>query len=358
MPSATIVRVAQSAVGDPRSAFILAEMAWAHDGKRDLALAIADGAADAGANGLNIHLTDLGSYMVRDYGSGPGRVSAGKDVKPVFDYLTEIALSPTDWEHVAGRVHDRGIALSTMCNDPRSLELADRLEPDVHLIAPGAIGDQDFIRAIASRGKPVIVSIGGSSLAEIEGTIALCRDAGAGGVIIQYGYQAYPTQPGDIDLGAIARLRDTFECPVGYHDHTDADAPAAVGLPLVALGAGASMLEKHMTHDRAKRGEDFESAFTPDEMRRFVAMVRNCAPAMGSGAWRPLNDAERAYRKVVRKRMVAREDLEAGAVLARTSVMFKRSDAGLEAGEVDLVVGRALRRARKADEPIEWADLA
>jgi len=177
-------------------------------------------------------------------------------------------------------------------------------------------------------------------------------------VIIQYGYQAYPTQPGDLDLGAIARLRDTFDCPVGYHDHTDADAPAAFGLPLAALGAGASVLEKHMTHDRGMRGEDFESAFSPSDMRRFVEMVRACAPALGSGAWRPLNDTERAYRKVVRKRMVATIDLATGAVIDRTLVAFKRSDAGLEAGDLELVIGRALRHARKADDPIDWADLA
>jgi len=358
MPPTTTVRVSDTEIGDPRSAFILAEMAWAHDGQRDLALAIVEGAADAGADAINIHLTDLPSYMVRDYGSGPGRVSAGKDTKPIFDYLTEIALSPTDWEHVAARAHERGLALSTMCNDPRSLELADRLKPDLHLIAPGVIGDRDFIGTIASRGLPVIVSIGGSSLAEIEATIALCREAGAGGVIIQYGYQAYPTQPGDLDLGAIARLRDTFDCPVGYHDHTDADAPAAFGLPLAALGAGASVLEKHMTHDRGMRGEDFESAFSPSDMRRFVEMVRACAPALGSGAWRPLNDTERAYRKVVRKRMVATIDLATGAVIDRTLVAFKRSDAGLEAGDLELVIGRALRHARKADDPIDWADLA
>src|SRR5207248_2472426 len=151
----------------------------------------------------------------------------------------------------------------------------------------------------------------------------------------------YPTKPEDLDLRTIARLRDVFECPVGFHDHTDAEAPAAVGLPLAALGAGASVLEKHMTHDRSKRGEDFESAFSPTDMRRFVELVRACAPALGTGAWRPLNDAERAYRKVVRKRMVATADLAKGTTIDRTSVAFKRSDAGLEAGDLELVIGRA-----------------
>ncbi len=296
--------------------------------------------------------------MARDYGSGPGRVSAGKETKPVFEYLSEIALSASDWEKVAARVRERGLGLSVMCNDPVSLDLADRLRPDVHVLAPASVGDAAFVHALASRGAPVVVSIGGSTLAEIEETIRQCVDGGAPGIIVQYGYQAYPTKAKDLDLAYIATLRDTFGWPVGYHDHTDADDPLALTLPLVALGAGAAVLEKHVTHDRSARGEDFESALVGAELARFVSVARSAASAIGPGAWRPLNDAERAYRGVVRKRAAAARDLAEGAPLSRDAIVFKRADVGLRAGEFALVEGRPLRRARGVGEPIDWSDVA
>jgi sialic acid synthase SpsE len=227
----------------------------------------------------------------------------------------------------------------------------------MHILAPACIGDRAFVAALASRRLPVIVSIGGSTLGEIEESVAMCVDGGAPGVIVQYGYQAYPTRPDDLDLSFIGTLRDTFGWPVGYHDHTDADQPAAIGLPLVALGAGASVLEKHITHDRAAHGEDFESALSGDEIRRFADLVRSVAPAIGSGSWRPLRDAERAYRNVVRKRAVAAGDIAPGAPLTSKNVIFKRGDVGLHAEAFRLVEGRPSRRSRRADDPIEWSDV-
>ena len=343
--------------GDPRQPVIVAEMAWAHDGSVEKALRIVDACADAGADALNLHLTDLPSYMVRAYGSGPGRVSAGKDTKPMFDYLGEIALSRADWTRVAARIHERGLLLSTMCNDEASLASSDSLEPDLHVLAPACVGDERFLKALASRGVPVVVSVGGSTLEEIEASVATCRAAGVPGVIIQYGYQAYPTSPADLDLGYMRTLRDTFGCPVGYHDHTDAEIPAARYLPLVALGAGASVIEKHVTHDRSLKGEDHESAFVGAELADLVAVIKSCAAALGTGRWRPLTEGEIKYRQTVRKRMVAAADLPAGAPLEPGAFTFKRSDQGLTAGEARWIAGRSLRKAKAAGEPIEWQDV-
>lgn len=355
--SARSVRVGERTVGDSSTPFVIAETAWAHDGKLEHALRMVDMAAQGGVDALNVHLTHMPAYMTRDYGSGPGRVSAGKETRPIFDYLQDIALDEGEWVAVAERVRDRGLALSVMCNDVPSLEMSDRLRPDLHVLAPACVGDGAFVADLAARRLPVIVSIGGSTLGEIEESIALCLEGGAPGVIVQYGYQAYPTRPEDLDLSFIGTLRDTFGWPVGYHDHTDADDPAAIGLPLVALGAGASVLEKHITHDRAARGEDFESALSGDEIRRFVELVRAVSPAIGSGSWRPLREAERAYRNVVRKRAVAAQEISIGAPLTAKNVAFKRGDAGLHAEEFRLVEGRPSRRSRRIDDPIEWSDV-
>lgn len=352
-----VVRVGAQDVGDPRTPFIVAEMAWAHDGRRENALRIADEVATAGAGALNVHLTDIPSYMARDYGTGAGRVSAGKETRPIFEYLNEIALTSDDWITVAARVKQHGLALSVMCNDSRSLALADTLGPDVHVLAPACVGDVAFVRALGSRKLPVMLSIGGSTLGEVEAMIEQLLRAGAAGIILQYGYQAYPTRAADLDLRYIATLRDTFGWPVGYHDHTDADDELAITLPLVALGAGASVLEKHVTHDRSAKGEDFESALVGSELARFVSLVRAAAPALGTGRWRPLTDGERAYRSVVRKRARAAHDLEKGARLSAEAVVFMRSDAGLLATEFSHVEGRPVRRPLRSGEPIDWADV-
>ena len=327
-------------VGDGAPAYVIAEMAWAHDGSRAHALEIVRGAAAAGADAVNVHVTSMPDYMVPDYGTGHGRVSAGHETRPVFDYLTSIALSPADWEALFLETRRLGLALSAMCNDGASLAFAARFEPEILLVHASALTDLGFVRSVARCGRPVFLGIGGSRLGEVERAVDAVRAEGNDQLVLQYGFQSYPTRPEDVHLRFIATLKALFGTPIAFADHTDGADPLAVWLPIVAVAMGASVIEKHVTHDRSLRGEDFEAALDLPDLARMVGALRASEQAFGSGAWRPLSPAELSYREVVRKRAVASARIEAGEPVGPDRVTFMRADAGLSPEDFERVAGR------------------
>lgn len=343
-----------SRVLDGRRALLIAEMAWAHDGSLDHALTMIDAAADGGFDVFNIHLTSMPDYMVGDYGAaaGEGRVSAGHETSEIYRYLEELDLSGQERAAIAAHVHARGLSLSAMCNDIASVAVAVGLDADVLTVAPACLPETEYLRAVGATGLPVMLGVGGARLGEIEAALETLADAGASGCVLQYGVQAYPTDPAALDLRWLTTLRDTFGLPVAYHDHTDAESPLAFDVPLVVLGLGVAALEKHVTHDRAAKGEDHESALQGAELADFARRVRVVEAALGDPHWRPLSDTERRYREVVRKRAVARGPIAAGARLSAADVIFKRADAGVHPAQLPALLGRVTARELAADEPI------
>lgn len=160
-----------------------------------------------------------------------------------------------------------------------------------------------------------------------------------------YGYQSFPTPTDAIHLDYMLKLRELFELPVGYQDHSDGSAPAAFWLPAAAAGMGVDILEKHITHDRACKGIDHEAALNPDEFARFVAMVREIEAAKGSAVPRAFSAEELKYRKYSKKSLVAARDLAAGTEISEGDLLFMRAEElGLPPDQAARLVGKSLRR--------------
>jgi sialic acid synthase SpsE len=174
-----------------------------------------------------------------------------------------------------------------------------------------------------------------------------------------YGYQSFPTPTDALDLAMMMKLRQLFDLPVGYQDHTDAGEAGAFWLPAAALGMGVDILEKHITHDRARKGADHEAALNPDEFVRFVQMVRAIETARGSGRPRPFTEAELRYRVYSKKSLVARRALAARTTLAAGDLIALRCpELGLPPARRAELVGRALKHDVGAQALVTLADLA
>jgi sialic acid synthase SpsE len=348
-------KIGDRSVGTGHPTLVVAEMAWAHDGSPDKARTIVDAAADAGADAINFHLTKVADYMVSYYGSGEGRVSAGHATSKVFDYLESINLSNDDLKALVLHAKSRGLLVSTMCNDWPSLRFATGdLDPDILMIHPSCVGETAFLRAMLAAGKPMVIYVGGLKLAEIEKAVALAREEGNDRVILQHGFQSYPTAIEDNNLRYIETLKRLFRLPVAFGDHTDGDDPMAMIVPMLGVAQGADVIEKHITYDRAAKGEDFESALGPDEFKRFVSELRQSESALGSANWRPLSERETKYRSVVRKRAVAAEPIPAGTAVTETNVVYKRCDEGFFPEELEPLYGRVAASDIETEEPITW----
>ncbi|WP_421781056.1 N-acetylneuraminate synthase family protein [Kiloniella litopenaei] len=333
--------------------YIIAEMAFSHDGQEILALEIATAVSNAKADALSIHITDMPSYMVKHYGSGPGRVSAGKDTKPIYDYLEEINPSNETWTKVADQVRKDGLDLIIMPNDLPSLEFSESLNPDAYVLSAAAFVDQPFVSAIALKKRKIYLRVGGATLGEIADTIAALNKAGNTDLVLLFGHQNYPTSIENTDLLFLKCLKETFGLPVGLADHIDAEDELATIIPLMSLTLGATVIEKHITHNRNLKGEDHESALNPDELTNFVKRVRMAEKAMGSRYASALASSGQ-YRLVSRKRLVAARDLAEGQILTEDDFMSKRSDEGACPSEYQNFLGKKMLRNLKADRGLDF----
>jgi len=141
------------------------------------------------------------------------------------------------------------------------------------------------------------------------------------------------------------KLKQLFELPIGYQDHSDAETEAAFWLPAAALGMGVDILEKHITHDRSLKGIDYEAALNPDEFARFVQMVRTIEGAMGISIPKPFSKEELKYRKYAKKSLVASRDLPAGSVISDEDLTFMRAaEMGLPPDQSTRLIGKQTRR--------------
>ena len=145
--------------------------------------------------------------------------------------------------------------------------------------------------------------------------------------------------------------------PIGLADHIDGAEAIAKVIPVLALAVGASCIEKHITLNRAEKGEDFEAALDPKDFREFVAYVRASEIALGDAKWGPLSAAAEHYRLVSRKRMVAARSIEANTKLTREDIAFKRSDHGIAPNELSSVIGRVLKTNLVENDGITLDDL-
>jgi sialic acid synthase SpsE len=339
-------------------ALIIAEMAWAHDGQLEKAINIMRAAKQAGADAIGVHVTDMPNYMVPHYGSGEGRVSAGKEHLEIYKYLQQINLTNDDWTAFSEAARKEQISLCVMPNDQVSLDFCESaLKPDYYVLSAACFVEADFVAAVAKTGRHTILRIGGATIGEIEKTLSTFFAHDGGKVTLLHGIQNYPTKLEDTNIRQMQTLHTMFGVSVGLADHIDGADPVARALPLLALALGASCIEKHITWNRAERGEDFEAALDPKNFAEFVRFVRAGEIALGTAAWATLSDAAGCYRLVSRKRMVAAKSIKAGSVLSREDVTFKRSDVGLSPELLDSVVGRTIRTDLTENDGITFEDM-
>jgi len=339
---------------------VIAEMAWAHDGSLEKAKKIIQGAAAAKADAINLHVTSLEHYMVRNYGSGEGRLSnTTVEKSSVYNYLENINLNFQAYKMLSEYARSLGLKLSIMCNDLASLDfVTNEIHPDLLMIHPSSLTDDHFVQKNAEKGIPIVIYCGGLLLGEIERAITLCKRAGNNQLILQHGFQSYPTQIEDNHIKYLETLKNLFQYPVSFGDHTDGADPFALIVPLLAIPFGIRIIEKHITYDRSEKGEDFESALDPSTFGCFVDYLRKSEQALGSASYRPLSERELKYRQVVMKRAIINCDIQQGEVLSQTHILYKRSDEGILPSEMNALLGNVrLNKRLEKGMPIRWEDI-
>ncbi len=240
------------------------------------------------------------------------------------------------------------------CSTPFSKDEADILE-DLNVafykIASMDINNLDLLYHIALKQKPILLSTGMSTLAEIENAVKTIERAGNHQIILLHCIAIYPPAYEDINLNNIPMLRQTFGYPVGFSDHT-----LGISIPLAAVALGSCIIEKHFTLDKELPGWDHEISADPQEMQAIVEGSRNIVKALGSYR-RFVNPAEHEKKSKFRRSIVVKKDIGKGTVIRSDDLLFKRPGTGIRPDEVQYVINRKLKRNLKKDDLIHWNDL-
>jgi N,N'-diacetyllegionaminate synthase len=203
-----------------------------------------------------------------------------------------------------------------------------------------------YLRHLAGKGRPLIVSTGMSDMGEVASAVEAIRDAAEVPIVLLHCVSLYPAPAAGSNLRAMDTMRAAFGVPVGFSDHTE-----GIAVSLAAVAMGADMIEKHLTIDRSLPGPDHAASLEPGELRTLIDGIRAVESAIGDGVKRPL-PAEAATAAAARKSVVAATDIPAGTVISRDMLAVKRPGTGLPPGEMASIIGRKARTAIAAGSVI------
>lgn len=338
------INIKNKRIGEGFPTFIIAEMACAHNGDLDQALKLVDVASESGADAIQLQLFSVKDYIVPSH--------------PGYEIVKKLELTADQWEKIIERVKKHNIILFVAAYDRPSVDLAVKNGVDSFKIHSQDLSNPYLTQYIASKGKLITLSTGASTVGEIERGIDFLKKGGCSDIVLMHGYQNFPTRIEEVNLLFMGYLKEKFHLPVGYQDHTDGNDPLSMILPLISLGFGANVIEKHYNLDRGKKGIDYQSALDPHELKDFVANLKQAEKAFGTGKPKPFTADEERYRKDGKKNIVSVRDLAEGQKISFEDIVFVRSAPGIPPTEADKIVGKKAKRAIAKHENVMLEDVA
>ena len=331
-------------IGLDQPPFVIAELSGNHNGRLERALELVDAAAEAGADAVKLQ-TYTADTITIDH-SGPGfRLEDGLWAGKTLHQLYAEAGTPYEWHApLFARARERGLIAFSSPFDETAVELLESLDAPAFKIASFEATDLPLIARAARSARPLIVSTGMATPAEIGEAVQTCRDAEAP-VALLHCVSAYPARFADANLHMLARLRTDFGCAVGLSDHTPGTAAA-----VAAVALGACIVEKHFTLRRADGGPDAAFSLEPHELSALARDCRHAWEALGGADYRR-GEAESANRQFRRSLYVVR-DVPCGAPIGPADVRSIRPGFGLEPKRLPDVLGRTARRDLARGEPL------
>ena len=328
--------------------YIIAEAGVNHNGQLDLALKLCDAAKEAGVDCVKFQTWQTEKIVTRKAEKATYQSENTHDTEESqFDMLKKLELTYEDFRLVQKHCEEIGIDFLSTPDEEYSLAfLMNELNLPLIKIGSGEVTNIPYLRQMASYGKPVILSTGMATLAQVATAYDTLLKAGAPSVALLHCTTNYPCPKNEVNLQAMQTMKDAFQCQVGYSDHT-----MGTEVPIAAVAMGAEIIEKHFTLDRNMEGPDHKASLEPAELKYMVDCIRNIEVALGDGIKRP-NPSEVEISKVVLKSIVAKTPIAKGDILSANNLTIKRAGCGIPAAHWDMIVGTKALRDFGIDEPI------
>ncbi len=329
--------------------YIIAEAGVNHNGKVELARLLIDAAKAAGADAVKFQTFKTEKILTRNASLAAYQKDNLGTEGTQYQMIKALELSYGDFSSLKTYAESIGIDFLSTPDEEESLDfLADELKLPWIKIGSGEVTNLPFLRRIAAKQKPLILSTGMSTLGEVERAVRVIREGTTKELVLLHCTTNYPCPSEEVNLRAMQTMKQAFSLRVGYSDHT-----LGSEVPVAAVALGAEFIEKHLTLDKEMVGPDHAASLDPTEFAEMVCQVRAIEEALGDGIKWP-NPSEEKIKPMVRRRIVAALDLPAGTCIDWAHLCFKRADRGLFVEQADSIIGRCLATAIVADAPLDW----
>jgi len=344
------IEIQDRKIGNNHPPFIIAEMSGNHNQSLERALEIVEIAAKTGVHALKIQ-TYTADTMTLDLDRDEFFINDPKSLwygKSLFE-LYQQAYTPWEWHKpIFDRCRELGIIGFSTPFDFTAVDFLESLDVPFYKIASFENTDLPLIRKVASTGKPIIISTGMATIAELDETITTAKQAGCQNLILLKCTSSYPSTPKDTNLLTIPHLRDLFDdIQVGLSDHT-----LGIGVAVASVALGATVIEKHFTLNRADGGVDAAFSMEPQEMKQLVIETERAWQAMGKISYGVTAAEQKSL--IFRRSLYIAQNMKSGDILTPDNLRAIRPGQGLPPKYYNLLLGKKIKVDVQAGTPVKW----
>ncbi|MBF0351786.1 MAG: N-acetylneuraminate synthase [SAR324 cluster bacterium] len=330
--------------------YLIAEAGVNHNGSLALAKKMIEVAVDAGADVVKFQTFQAKNIASKQAPKAKYQTQTTSEKESQLEMLQRLELN--EEMHLLLMEHCKKCSIEFLSTpfDLDSIELLDRLGIELFKIPSGEITNLPYLRQIAKKKKPVIISTGMALLGEIEQTLQVFLEAGLSydQITLLHCNTEYPTPLQDVNLRAMQTIASAFPgVRIGYSDHTH-----GIEIPIAAVAMGAQVIEKHFTLDRNMEGPDHKASLEPHELKAMVKAIRNVEQAFGTGIKHP-SPSELKNKIIARKSIMAKRVIQAGELFSEDNLTVKRPGNGISPMRWDEIIGKKAIRNFQEDELIE-----
>ena len=343
------VKIKDQTINQKNAPFIIAEMSGNHNQSLNRALKIVEAAASTGVDALKIQ-TYTSDTMTLDIHKGEFFINEEDNLWQgnSLHSLYKEAYTPWDWhEPIMKRANELGLICFSTPFDETAVDFLETLNVPAYKIASFENTDLPLIKKVASTGKPMIISTGMATVAELDETVETIRESGCQDFILLKCTSTYPANPKNSNIVTIPHLKGLFKCEVGLSDHT-----MGIGVSVAAVAQGATVIEKHFTLNRADGGVDSAFSMEPEEMKQLVIEAKRAWKSLGGIKYGPTEE-ERDSLKYRRSLYIAK-DIESGDILTKENLRRVRPGLGLPPKYYDLFLGKKVKQNLKKGTAVDW----
>ena len=342
------VKIENRLVGDNEPCFTIAEAGVNHNGDLKRAKRMIQKASNIGIDAIKFQTCKADETVIKKAPMAKYQKKSLVNTKSQYDMIKKFEFTEEQWFELADFAKDLDIIFFSKPPYEGAVDLLVKIGVPVLKIGSGEVTHLTLLQHAAKTGLPIILSTGMSTLGQVEDAVNNIYSQKNKNIILLHCTTNYPCKYADANIRAMLALKDVFQLPVGYSDHT-----LGITASIVAVSLGACVIEKHFTLDKKLQGPDHKSSLEPDEFKELIKNIKIVEESLGDPIKRPL-ETEKEIIKVARKSIVANTDIRQGEVIKKNMLSYKRPGTGLPQKYLNIIVGKKARVDIEKDTIIDW----